>query len=125
MPCNFARSIALLCTCRLDVPKAPLLLGQLLGSAISQKSFDSEALEEVCEAIEDPEARRELFVHVLQAVQVLLGPSPCMHFIASMLHNTHHSNHIPRQYVALFIGDSFSMLFLFGKRGLWSSCRHL
>ena len=56
--------------CRLDIPKAPLLLGQLLGSAISQKSFGSQALQEVCEPIEDSEARRELLVHVLKTVQV-------------------------------------------------------
>ena len=71
-------------SCRLDITKAPLLLGQLLGNAISQKSFGSEALQEVSEPIEDPEARRELLVHVLKTVQVRShGPHPFTHNAAT------------------------------------------
>lgn len=55
--------------CRLDIPKAPLLLGQLLGSAIDEGSFKGASLQEVCEPIEDTEARRELLAHVLKTVQ--------------------------------------------------------
>ena len=56
-------------TCRLDIPKAPLLLGQLLASAIVEKSLQGLSLQEVCEPIEDTEARRELLAHVLKTVQ--------------------------------------------------------
>lgn len=55
--------------CRLDIPKAPLLLGQLLGSAIDEGSLKGASLQEVCEPIEDTEARRELLAHVLKTVQ--------------------------------------------------------
>ena len=61
---------ALHCCCRLDIPKAPLLLGQLLGKAITQGTFGDDALQEVCQSIEDTEARRELLAHVFQTVQV-------------------------------------------------------
>ena len=72
--------------CRLDIPKAPLLLGQLLGNAISQRSFGSEALQEVCEPIEDSEARRELLVHVLKTVQVRShGPHPIYHNLRHLM----------------------------------------
>lgn len=59
--------------CRLDIPKAPLLLGQLLGGAAAQGAIHGEALQEVCEPIEDTEARRELLVHILKAVQVCVA----------------------------------------------------
>lgn len=58
---------------RLDIPKAPLLLGQLLGGAAAQGAIHGEALQEVCEPIEDTEARRELLVHILKAVQKQSG----------------------------------------------------
>lgn len=55
--------------CRLDIPKAPLLLGQLLGSTIEEGGLKGATLQEVCEPIEDTEARRELLAHVLKTVQ--------------------------------------------------------
>jgi len=58
------------CCRRLDIPKAPLLLGQLLGKAITEGAFGHDALQEVCQPIEDTEARRELLAHVLKTVQV-------------------------------------------------------
>lgn len=70
--CNLGISVfrCLLCyTCRLDIPKAPLLLGQLLGSAIVENSLPGSSLQQVCEPIEDTEARRELLAHVLKTVQ--------------------------------------------------------
>ena len=56
---------------RLDIPKAPLLLGNLLGQAVSDQVADGEALQKLCEPIEDTEARRELISHVLKFVQVI------------------------------------------------------
>lgn len=58
---------------RLDIPKAPLLLGQLLGKAVGEGAFGGEALQEICEPIEDTEARRELIAHVLKTVQKQFG----------------------------------------------------
>ena len=56
--------------CRLDIPKAPLLLGNLLGQAVSEKMADGAALQKLCEPIEDTEARRELLSSVLKYIQV-------------------------------------------------------
>ena len=56
--------------CRLDIPKAPLLLGNLLGQAVSEKMADSAALQKLCEPIEDTEARRELLSSTLKYIQV-------------------------------------------------------
>lgn len=67
--------------CRLDIPKAPLLLGQLLGSAIEEGVLKGAVLQEVCEPIEDTEARRELLAHVLKTIQasrVLLKQEGCL-----------------------------------------------
>ena len=49
------------------------MLGQLLGGAAAQGAIHGEALQEVCEPIEDTEARRELLVHILKAVQVCVA----------------------------------------------------
>lgn len=70
-------------TCRLDIPKAPLLLGQLLGSAIDEGSLQGASLQEVCEPIEDTEARRELLAHVLKTVQVICKSTKQEGYIAS------------------------------------------
>ena len=59
-----------LANCRLDIPKAPLLLGQLLGNATVEASFKGAELHQVCHPVEDTEARRELLLHVLKTVQV-------------------------------------------------------
>ena len=56
--------------CRLDIPKAPLLLGNLLGQAVSEQVADGGALQKLCEPVEDTEARRELISNVLKFVQV-------------------------------------------------------
>lgn len=58
--------------CRLDIPKAPLLLGQLLGTAIDEGSLNAASLQEVCKPIEDTEARRELIAFVFKTIQVRL-----------------------------------------------------
>lgn len=57
--------------CRLDIPKAPLLLGNLLGQAVSEKLADGAALQQLCEPIEDTEARRELLSSTLKFIQVM------------------------------------------------------
>ncbi|DBA68932.1 hypothetical protein WJX79_006578 [Trebouxia sp. C0005] len=58
---------------RLDIPKAPLLLGQLLAKAVTEGAFGDDALQEVCQPIEDTEARRELLAHILKTVQKQSG----------------------------------------------------
>ena len=58
--------------CRLDIPKAPLLLGQLVGNAIDEGSLRAADLYEVCKCIEDTEARREILAYVLKTIQVCL-----------------------------------------------------
>lgn len=56
---------------RLDIPKAPLLLGNLLGQAVSEKAADGAALQKLCKPIEDTEARRELISSILKFVEVI------------------------------------------------------
>ncbi|DBA68909.1 TPA: Eukaryotic translation initiation factor 4 gamma 1 [Trebouxia sp. C0005] len=58
---------------QLDIPKAPLLLGQLLAKAVTEGAFGDDALQEVCQPIEDTEARRELLAHILKTVQKQSG----------------------------------------------------
>ena len=57
---------------RLDIPKAPLLLGQLVGSAIDKGSLQGADLHDVCKCIEDTEARRELLAYIFKTLQVCL-----------------------------------------------------
>lgn len=67
--CDFLQACAI--CCRLDIPKAPLLLGNLLGQAASEQAADGAALQKLCEPIEDTEARRELISCILKFVQVM------------------------------------------------------
>lgn len=61
---------------RLDVPKAPELLGRLLGHCFLEGALSMSVLPELCEPIEGAEPRRALVAAALKYVKVHYPPLP-------------------------------------------------
>ena len=65
--------------CRMDVPKAPKLLGSLVGLGIAENAVPITKLADLYGKVEDTETRRQGVAEALLYVKVSPGPASTSH----------------------------------------------